>query len=1179
VALLFSDAFTEASTITLQTHVPSPTGTAWAKAEDTSGVSDCNVSGAGDVAFMGSTNFGGHISYTCTPAPTLADVDVEIKQSNSGPGSDQRPWFVMARYQDTSNYYAAMGYDASAATDKKILKKVAGTYTLIASGDFGEAASDLFKFELRGSVLKWYQNGTERLSVTDSAITVAGKAGLGFGGLDVGGDAAVADWELDDFKVTEYAAAGTPTPGMDPVLLAKLKEDSAGVLFTLTLGAPWSKQYCFQGDYSSETLGHFQGKITSSGPISASASDINGALVSQQLEVTINDSDRELAMIIEGGNGNTLRGASAIIKIGHPEVVTTKWFTRFFGKVDHWAAAGRLKIALTLRNDDQPLLYQPLPRIAITAGDFPNCPQANLNLWAPIVYGKHTSVGFGDKGAITLICVDTVNNRWLVSVNGIKAVDKVYKNGVDAGATWSLELLNFSGILWSLVHFTSSPPAATDTVTADVRGYESTGLGTGTIIDNPALIWRHFMENFVYNSAFNGWYPGSPGVPNVPPLDNTIIQRCADFFTAQGITGAVRIGGTAEQVQARDVVDDFAKAWQVITIFTATGNVAIDVEDHRVGNTGTPDEVYPVEPNIIIADADALGEPSIDYETTKLASRVTAKSGFLEADGGSRKSLEARDPSITDDISETIDNQWVCDPGQAQIANRLVASRRLFLTRRPRAVITVPGPVWWAGMELLTLCAYSDFAMPTSGASVPTRTKWEHGLYRLMAVDVDPMSGTTMRTLRDVRPQIVALREFNLLRKTPDVDENSNARLDMGTAVTRTVTRSTVKQVLDPSGFNRYIQIATNTKAFDYRGLVIEGAQTAQLLGNMFTAWTGAVPDGWTVGSYAGGSSLAKSTTVLYFVNATTGSAQFIAGSPHTVNNVVHQLSGTTFGANAKVFVLAAHHALAANGGLVWQLQRDLDSWYWNHAGQTWASGATNNPLLNSAFPVLETFGPIGVGGTGTKLRLYIFQPSGGTASRQNFLYYADIIESVWAPTPIMTTTATVTSGADTYTISNNSAARCWPNMRVTAGFRVVPLWSSANLTTGLHTVFAVVHDANNHEWVYYDGSVGAWKAEVKAGGTLTTATLTAAVVAGQTYDVVYRRVSTVGELGLAAHTFILQVNGVQTSAVANAAPTEAATCNLEIGVKTSASRWDGFISYNETKPLVLTDAEAQRYP
>ncbi|MCC2686078.1 MAG: hypothetical protein K0R75_2977, partial [Paenibacillaceae bacterium] len=86
---------------------------------------------------------------------------------------------LIARYTDQTNYYW-MNYDVNSQT-VSILKKVAGTDTTLAQSSAITAPTTgvyhSYKFDVSGSTLKVYIDGTLEVTATDSTFT------SGYGGL------------------------------------------------------------------------------------------------------------------------------------------------------------------------------------------------------------------------------------------------------------------------------------------------------------------------------------------------------------------------------------------------------------------------------------------------------------------------------------------------------------------------------------------------------------------------------------------------------------------------------------------------------------------------------------------------------------------------------------------------------------------------------------------------------------------------------------------------------------------------------------------------------------------------------------------------------------------------------------------------------------------------------------
>lgn len=206
------DTFVEAANVDLDAHTPTGAnaGTGWTEEEQT-GSPVMRVLAANDYVSSSATVADVRNLYTLQPDPVTADIDVQFEMTEVTFGADVRALYLVARFVDAANYYGALTYRANAAADKKIFKRIGGTPTELASGDAGLAVGDVIKFELRGTTLKLYVDGVEILSVTDSALTAAGKAGVGSGNGFVSTDD-IGPFGFKAFQYVEVAAAGGSIP-------------------------------------------------------------------------------------------------------------------------------------------------------------------------------------------------------------------------------------------------------------------------------------------------------------------------------------------------------------------------------------------------------------------------------------------------------------------------------------------------------------------------------------------------------------------------------------------------------------------------------------------------------------------------------------------------------------------------------------------------------------------------------------------------------------------------------------------------------------------------------------------------------------------------------------------------------------------------------------------------------
>lgn len=144
--------------------------------------------------------------YYCSPSPGSADYTVEMDVSStsvdvslgtSGVG-------VMGRV----NTAAATGYIAYVdRTTVYIYKIVAGTYTSLGSAAWSPSSSTAYRLRLEmiGTAIKAYIDGTLKVSVTDSSITAAGKAGLYAFSIYAGSDTRT--WRGDNFAASDALTA------------------------------------------------------------------------------------------------------------------------------------------------------------------------------------------------------------------------------------------------------------------------------------------------------------------------------------------------------------------------------------------------------------------------------------------------------------------------------------------------------------------------------------------------------------------------------------------------------------------------------------------------------------------------------------------------------------------------------------------------------------------------------------------------------------------------------------------------------------------------------------------------------------------------------------------------------------------------------------------------------------
>jgi hypothetical protein len=193
----------------------------------------------------------------------------------------------------------------------------------------------------------------------------------------------------------------------------------------------------------------------------------------------------------------TPKGKRVDLKIGPADGKESLFQIPAAGVISHATfPPGKMRLELP---DVRYKMQKPMPGL-INDTNFPNLPPGVKDAFMPFVLGEVSSVGFGGQGAIKLIHVDTVQNRYAVARHTVEAVT-VYTKAIDAteftevSTGWSLveEPMTFFGLehLMNFVQFDSALPDGTE-VRADVTGYPSSG-GWGTV----PLVLEGVSENVV----------------------------------------------------------------------------------------------------------------------------------------------------------------------------------------------------------------------------------------------------------------------------------------------------------------------------------------------------------------------------------------------------------------------------------------------------------------------------------------------------------------------------------------------------------------------------------------------------------------------------------------------------------------------------------------------------------
>lgn len=516
---------------------------------------------------------------------------------------------------------------------------------------------------------------------------------------------------------------------------------------------------------------------------------------------------------------------------------------------------------------------------------------------------------------------------------------------------------------------------------------------------------------------------------------------------------------------------------------------------------------------------------------------------------------------------------------------RRVLSRRLRLLRQPLTTYTCTVKHESGDTESSALLdaypgdivAVSHFAIPhasNTGASVGVKS-WQRRNMIVLRNEFNPKAMTARLTLFDARHFWHGLWDVAVSRISATSQRDGIASLDAG--ATRTFLRDSSAWGEDP-GDGRIIQVASQTEKNFADGHLIEQTIENHTLNSCFT--DGVDSGDWTLeGEAVNSSDIADDTSDTFWdTDETTKSCKLTAGSPLGGTECGIKQTTGTITANT-VCCISTTHKDDSGYPLAINIQRAVDSWYYNAATPGWQAGTVWNDLTVRSAATRDAIKSIDVGGTNTTITYKLAAEN--TAAQVNHIYDVQFEENPYPTSRILTQSATVTRADDEFYYSNTKSNRTWYPIRGTAFAVVIPEWDSADLPSGAKkTVFYVEYDSNNKDHVYYDEASGAWKFVRTLGGTDYPASNTSTVTAGTEYKIGVRWTSDEGELGLTSYThsiFVDDTKGTDDD-TGGALPDESAL--LQIGRSAAdTDMLDAYLQHIYTTPQCLTDNEIARLP
>lgn len=231
-----TDTFTDASNTLLSSHT-GETGATWTKHPSYAG--DSYISNANRM------RGGGNSMYYASGVPATADYDVQA--DFCGMAQNASTTGIAGRVSTTSNDAYRVVFDVP-NTGMYLLQKVnAGVVTQLQAigawqwgGNFADGSTHNVKLQMRGSSIKVFIDGVERMSVTDSSITAAGRAGVYTGSYSM-----TDTWGI---HIDNFSVINAPPPAQ---FVYDTFTDTSNTLLsshTGETGAVWAKHASYTGD-------------------------------------------------------------------------------------------------------------------------------------------------------------------------------------------------------------------------------------------------------------------------------------------------------------------------------------------------------------------------------------------------------------------------------------------------------------------------------------------------------------------------------------------------------------------------------------------------------------------------------------------------------------------------------------------------------------------------------------------------------------------------------------------------------------------------------------------------------------------------------------------------------------------------------------------------------------------
>ena len=373
-------------------------------------------------------------------------------------------------------------------------------------------------------------------------------------------------------------------PGrLSAAMLAEMQSQSPEVYPLVKFYGPTGTLYWGRAPGGVCELGgaYYDGIVTKFGSVGEAADRVSMSLTqgaTRTLQIVERNDDRWWSTMC--AKGYRVAGSTCAYYLAAPttRVPEGSWLQLFAGTLQSgWGNPAPLTWDLPFVPLDAPLRSTIARRL--TESNRRNIDPALVGTCAPLVWGHCDSYASAQKGCVTAIrdAASGTPYTYTLAFGAFKGVPRVFSEGTLKTLTtdYTIAYPVLDGDTWTQIAFVADQ--GTNTITADVDGYETVGDGSGTLITDEVDVLEHFCHNFVFNRSHGVWYTRLTAP--VVGIDTASFDA-AKVFLAGRANATTRSANRiiSGETTGMSELNAWCQQTQIAPYWTATGKLALMVD-------------------------------------------------------------------------------------------------------------------------------------------------------------------------------------------------------------------------------------------------------------------------------------------------------------------------------------------------------------------------------------------------------------------------------------------------------------------------------------------------------------------------------------------------------------------------------------------------------------------------